>query len=106
MDAAGWTTVVVVGGGAVLAAGRALWRIETIARDWRGEAGRPGVPERPGVMARLAGIEAGQAETVLRMDRFDTRLHGVEAQLTPNGGHSLHDRVTAIHEQTCGGSDG
>ena len=54
---------------------RTLRKLGEFLEDWNGEPGRPGVPARPGVMARLERIEA---------------------QLNPNGGQSLHDKVTAI----------
>ena len=50
--------------------------------DWRGEPARPGVPERPGVMERLSAMERG--------------LETVQKQVCPNGGTSMHDKVTAI----------
>jgi len=50
--------IVVVGFGTVLAA---LWRklrpLENFFKDWNGEAARPGVDARPGVMVRLDSIE-------------------------------------------------
>lgn len=50
----------------------ALWR-----EDWAGEAARPGVPARAGVMERLANIEE---------------------QLRTNGGASLRDAVARIEQ--------
>lgn len=63
-----------------------LWRwcrrtskqLGTFLEDWQGEAARPGVPARPGVMERLAGLEA---DTV---------------QLRRNGGASIADKIEAI----------
>jgi hypothetical protein len=43
--------------------------------DWQGEPARPGVPERPGVMTRLATIEE---------------------QLHPNHGSTLRDAINRV----------
>ena len=76
-----WSVAVVTVAGAVAlglrlirAVGRMARAVEDIREDWLGEAGRPGVPRRPGVMERLSGIE--------------TRLEGVEKRLGggPQGG--------------------
>ena len=42
-------------------------RIEEFLDDWQGEADRPGVPGRLGVMARLQSLEDGQ--TAAHVDR-------------------------------------
>jgi hypothetical protein len=57
---------------------RTLRKISDFLDDWRGEPPRPGYPGRPGVPERLARIEA---------------------QLWPNGGSSLHDKVNQIRRQ-------
>lgn len=86
---AGSTAAVAAGvaGAAYLVRGgwRASRRVHRLADSLLGD------PEegRPGVVVRLDGIDR-------RLDQFDTRLHGVEAELRPNGGASLHDKVTAI----------
>lgn len=59
----------------VRAALRTLRRLDDFLSDWRGEPRRPGQPRRPGVMERIERIEA---------------------QLRPNGGSSMRDRVNAI----------
>jgi hypothetical protein len=61
-------------------------RINDFFEDWNGQPARPGVPERPGVMPRLAD--------------FDKRLKSVEHELHPNSGASLRDAVDRIHEAT------
>ena len=67
---------VVVGGLAAAAkATRVLKQFGDTLDDWRGEPERPGVPGRPGVMTRLAKIEA---------------------ELRPNHGSSLRDAVNRI----------
>lgn len=48
--------------------------------DWAGEPARPGVDARPGVMARLASIEA---------------------QLRPNGGTSARDAVDRVERSVA-----
>ncbi|MFF4989618.1 hypothetical protein ACFY19_20665 [Streptosporangium saharense] len=50
-------------------------RVHNALDDWQGEAARPGVPARLGVMARLEAIEA---------------------QLKPNGGSSTRDVVNRV----------
>lgn len=84
--------------GGVLGALGLLWRLARriwpvlrklthFVDDLVGEPDRPGVPGRPGVMARLAAIEAHGQQT-------DRRLDGIEHELKPNSGRSLHDQVT------------
>lgn len=84
---AGWVAAVAAGataGGAfVIWLTRLLWH--TLQRTIRfldeffGEAARDGMPARPGVIARLAALEAGQRSIV--------------AETRPNGGTSLRDVV-------------
>lgn len=57
---------------------RLVIRIDDFMDDWGGEAARPGVPRRPGVMERLDYIEH---------------------QLKPNSGESLRDAVNRIENQ-------
>lgn len=77
---------VVVIGGAVAALAKGVRWVRTLLRrvndfleDWNGEAARPGVKARPGVM---------------------TRLDAIEYQLNPNGGRSMHDKVIRIEHAT------
>ena len=53
-------------------------KLADFLEDWNGEPARPGRPARLGVPERLARIEA---------------------QLWPNGGSSLHDKVNQIKQQ-------
>lgn len=54
---------------------RTLRKVNDFLDDWRGEPARPGVKARPGVMQRIEAIEA---------------------QLRPNGGSTVYDKVTKI----------
>jgi hypothetical protein len=84
---AGWVTAAVAL--AVALAGLAGWGLRVAWRlvsrtirfldDWAGEPARPGVAERPGVMARLQSVEQS--------------LASVLAETKPNGGSSLRDVV-------------
>lgn len=71
-------TAVYLGGRWML---RTLRKLGDFLEDWSGEPPRPGVPGRPGVMDRLARIEA---------------------QLKPNGGSTLRDAVSRIEESVRG----
>jgi hypothetical protein len=87
-----WATVATV----VISLGTGLWRFVRAAvrigrrvnqffDDWYGQEGRPGVPARPGVLARVQGIEA--------------RMQGVHHELQPNSGESLRDAVDLVNCQ-------
>ncbi|UQA95589.1 hypothetical protein [Streptomyces halobius] len=60
-------------------------RVEEFMDDWAGEEERPGVPGRPGVMARVSAIE--------------DRLRRVEDELYPNSGGSLRDAVDLANQR-------
>ncbi|QWF81127.1 hypothetical protein [Amycolatopsis sp. CA-230715] len=88
---------VVVGGAGTLAG---LWRVirafarvvrklSHFADDWFGQEARPGVPERPGVMARLESIE--------------DYVRSVQHEVVPNSGASLRDAVDRIESKTRSG---
>lgn len=65
---------------------RIVGRVDEFVDDWNGTVSRPGVPGRPGVMARLDGIEE--------------RLGSVEHELHPNSGTSLRDAVDRVDVRT------
>lgn len=85
-QAAAWIAAVAAGTAGLAYLLRGAWRltqvIHRLAEDLLGEPARPGQPARPGVIARL--------------DDLDGRMRRVEAQVNPNGGSSLHDKVTAV----------
>ncbi|MFD5266764.1 hypothetical protein [Streptomyces sp. NPDC058335] len=65
---------------------RIVVRVDEFVDDWNGVPPRPGVSGRPGVMARLDGIEE--------------RLGRVEHELQPNSGASLRDAVDRVDART------
>ncbi len=65
---------------------RIVVRVDEFVDDWNGVPPRPGVSGRPGVMARLDGIEE--------------RLGRVEHELQPNSGSSLRDAVDRVDART------
>ncbi|MFF9403830.1 hypothetical protein [Streptomyces sp. NPDC014744] len=67
--------------------------LDEFGDDWNGVEARPGVPERPGVMARLDRIEQKGTERSARLARIDHELH-------PNSGQSLRDAVDRVDART------
>lgn len=61
------------------AMGRTWHRVDQFMDDWYGEAERPGVAARAGMVERVGGME--------------DRLGRVEHEMHPNGGTSLRDAV-------------
>ena len=65
---------------------RIFRRLDDVADDWQGVPARPGVPEQPGVMARL--------------DQIEGRVSRIEHELQPNSGQSLRDAVDRVDRRT------
>jgi len=87
-----WVAIV---GGVLVILGM-LWRVaglpirriaerqDEFREDWTGRPARPGRPAVPGVMERLAAIEA--------------RVTAVEHEMRPNSGSSLRDAVDRVEQ--------
>lgn len=55
-----------------------LKAVTAFMEDWQGEAGRPGVPARPGVMERVRAGEVRAGEVETRVDVVEKRVDGLE----------------------------
>lgn len=86
LGAAGVITAIAAAISALAKGGK--WMINTWRKighfldDWQGEPARPGHPHRPGILERLEALESD--------------LTAVKAQVSPNGGGSLLDKVDQI----------
>ncbi|SDU42843.1 hypothetical protein [Jiangella alkaliphila] len=79
-------------------AGRKLWRgtrrLGALVDDLLGTPARPGVEARPGLMERVAGVEATTSATAAQLETTAGKVDTVHHQVLPNGGTSLRDEVT------------
>lgn len=101
LDGAGMSILALIGAVlAGLAAIAAAWRfiskllkavrsISHFTDDWFGEEARPGVPCRPGVMARLECIQVD--------------IDKIKHEMWPNSGGSLRDAVDRLEAKAGGG---
>src|SRR5262245_60622699 len=100
LAAAAVLTAIGVIGRAVVVGVRFFRKFSQFLDDLIGEPARPGFPEgRPGLFDRLASIEAKQAAVVATLAALEARTAAVEAQLHPNGGDSLRDRIDRLTGQ-------
>ena len=83
---------------AIYTVGRKLWplskRITHLIDDLAGDDARPGVPARPGLMERVASVEAASHETRERLKDVEKAT----AQLLRNGGSHLADAIYRVEE--------
>ena len=118
-DAAALTVLAMVSAG-VVKIGRKGRRLSRLVDDFLGEEARPGVARRPGLMERTANIEQTQNENRAEMARQSIQLRAldqgqvemlrriglVEAQVHPNGGGSMADKVNVIADAIVGEGSG
>lgn len=64
-----------------------FWR--DFKRDWKGEAGRPGVTPRPGVMERLQMMERTTSD-------LRAKVADIHHEVKPNGGRSIKDQLNRL----------
>lgn len=92
----------------IVAVGAVAWKylrpptkgLNHFLEDWNGDAERPGVPERPGVMQRLQDIDDSQARTATHQSNNDAMwakygplIDRLDHEMHPNSGSSLADAV-------------
>ncbi|MGK5529373.1 hypothetical protein [Streptomyces sp. URMC 129] len=80
---------------------RLIARVDEVVDDWRGSPERPGVPARPGVLERIAGIEERMCQLLDRVARVESQAAAIEHELHPNGGSSLRDAVNRVDARTA-----
>lgn len=96
MNLTHFATVVSLSAGTIITVAGAIATMRPVLRkasdffdDWQGQPPRPGVPEVPGVMERIRRLDDGQLD-------ISTRLRQVEAQVNPDSGSSMYDKVSTI----------
>lgn len=84
-----------------------LTGLNNLARDWNGEPARVGVPARPGVMERLANIDANLTAQGERLGTYAAiqgehteALAAIHHELHPNSGRSLRDALDRVERHT------
>lgn len=83
-----WVTCLVTLVGFIIAMMRWGRKIMQMVEDFNGTAKRPGVPERPGVMARLQTL--------------DERVDAVHTEVNYNHGTTIKDAITRIETDVKG----
>lgn len=66
-----------------------LKKIDRFLEEWNGDEARPGWPERPGVMKRLADLEQ-------EVKTMKDELAKVSHEVKPNGGGSMRDSINRM----------
>ncbi|MBS0231736.1 MAG: hypothetical protein JSS52_11345 [Proteobacteria bacterium] len=88
----------IIGVGLLVVAIIKLWRPLSAFKDFmddvKGEAARPGVPERPGLMVRISRMEERAEQTGAKVDTMSTSLAEVRHEVMPNTGASMNDTIT------------
>jgi hypothetical protein len=87
--------------GGLAAVGRWAWqtgaKMTRLADGLLGEPPGPGAPNgRPGVLDRLTGIDDTIRQIHDSQQRLEARVSFVEAQMRPNGGTTMADKVDRI----------
>jgi hypothetical protein len=83
-----WLTCLITLGGFVLASAKYGRKIIQMVEDFNGTTARPGVPQRPGVMARLQTL--------------DERVDAVHTEVNYNHGTTIKDAITRIESDVKG----
>lgn len=90
-----WLTCLTIVGGMVIGVWKYGRKIMQMVEDFNGTAERPGVPARPGVMARMSSMEIRDAAR-------DTQLEVIHAEVNYNHGGSIKDAVDRMDKRLEG----